>query len=101
MYGKTPPPPPPWYDYHALIICCLIALDKRPGVRSIGIGETLLRAIAKLVLREAGDQENTACGSLQLCVDIEAGIEGATRTVAQRRRDRTVSEPGGGSDEGS
>ena len=71
--------------YHALMACCLVALYKRPGVCPVGIGETLCRALAKLVMREAGDQAKTACGNLQLCAGLEAGIEGATHTVGQCR----------------
>ena len=51
----------------------------------MGIGETLRRALAKLVMREAGDQAKTACVKLQLCAGLEAGIEGATHAVGQRR----------------
>ena len=46
---------PPWAAYHALMACCLVALDKNQGVRPVGIGETLRQAQAKLVMREAGD----------------------------------------------
>ena len=56
--------------------CPLVAIDKRPGVRPVGIGETLRRALAKLVMRAAGDQAKTACGNLQLCAGLEAGVEG-------------------------
>ena len=55
---------PPWAAYRALMACRLVALDKRPGVRPVGIGETLFRALAKLVLRAAGDQAKTACGNI-------------------------------------
>ena len=62
----------------------------------MGIGETLRRALAKLVMRAAGDQAKTACGNLQLCAGLEAGIEGATHAVGQRRlarvRERRVEE---------
>ena len=54
----------------------------------MGIGETLRRALAKFVMRAAGDQAKTACGNLQLCAGLKAGIEGATHTVGQRRLER-------------
>ena len=54
----------------------------------MGIGETLRRDLAKLVMRAAGDQAKTACGNLQLCEGLKAGIEGATHNVGQRRLDR-------------
>ena len=76
---------PTWDDYLSLMACCLVALDKRPRFRTVGIGETIRRALAKLVMRAAGDQAKTACGNLQLCAGLEAGIEGATHAVGQRR----------------
>ena len=51
----------------------------------MGIGETLRRALAKLVMRAAGDQAKTACGNLQLYAGLKAGIEGANHAVGQRR----------------
>ena len=72
---------PPWAAYLTLMTCRLVGLDKRPGVRPVVIGETLRRALAKLVMRAAGDQSKTACGNLQLCAGIKAGIEGAIHAV--------------------
>ena len=57
---------PPWAAYCALMACCLVAVDKHPGLRPMGIGETLHRALDKLVMRAASDQAKTACGNLQL-----------------------------------
>ena len=54
----------PWAAYCALMACRLVALDKRSRVRSVGIGETLQRALAKLVMRSAGEQAMTECGNL-------------------------------------
>ena len=51
----------------------------------MGIGEALCRAMAKLIMRAAGDQAHTVCGNLSLCAGLEAGIEGATHAVGQRR----------------
>ena len=79
---------PPWDVYRALMACCLMALDKRPRVRPVGIGETLRRALAKLVMRAAGDQAKTEFGNLQLCAGLEVGIEGATHDLGQRRIER-------------
>ena len=79
---------PPWAAHCALMACRLVALNKRSGVRPVGIGETLCRALAKLVMREAGDQSKKACGNLQLCAGLEASIEGATHSVGHRRLER-------------
>ena len=79
---------PPWSAYRALMACRLVALDKRPGVCSVGIGETLRRALAKLVIRAAGNQAKTASGHLQLCAGLEDSIVGANHAVGQRRLTR-------------
>ena len=68
--------------------CGIVALDKRPWVRPVGIGETLRRALSKLVMRAVGEQAKTACSNLQLCTGLEVGIEGATHAVGQRRVER-------------
>ena len=79
---------PPWAAYRALMACLLVALDKWPGVPPVSIGETLRRALDKLVIIAAEDQAKTACGNLQLCAGLEAGIEGATHDVGQRQLER-------------
>ena len=68
--------------------CRLVALDKRPGVLLTGIGETLRRSLAKLVITAAGDQAKTACGNLPLCAGLKAGTEGATHAVGKWRLER-------------
>ena len=72
---------PPRADFRAMMACRLLVPDKRPGVRPVGIGETLRWALAKLVMRAAGDQAKTACDNLELCAGLEAGIEGATHAM--------------------
>ena len=54
----------------------------------VGIGETLFRALAKLVMRAAGDQAKMECGNIQLCTVLEDGIEGATHAVGHKRLER-------------
>jgi hypothetical protein len=78
---------PPWAAYRATMACRLVALDKCPGTRPVGIGEIYRRLWAKLVLRKAGDQAKTVCGNLQLCAGLEAGIEGAVHAVRRRREE--------------
>ena len=72
---------PLWYSYRALMACRLVALDKRPGVRLTGIGETLCWALAKLFMRAAEDQAKMVCSNLQLCPGLKDVIEGAAHTV--------------------
>ena len=78
----------PWAAYHALMACRMVALDKRPGVRPVGIGETLCQALAKLVTRAARDQTKMARGNIHMCAGLEAGIKEATHTVKQKRLER-------------
>ena len=51
----------------------------------MGIGEALRQVLDKLVMRGAGDQAKTAWGNLQMCAGLEAGKEGVTHAVGQRR----------------
>ena len=55
----------------------------------MGIGKTLRRALAKLVMRAAGYQAKMVCANLQLCAGLEAGIEGATHAVGQQILERS------------
>ena len=84
---------PRWDAYRSMMVCFLVALDKRPGVRPVGIGETLCRAIIKLVVRAAGDKVKTACRRLELCAGLESGIERATHSVAQGWQENNLPVP--------
>jgi hypothetical protein len=72
---------PPWAAYRALMACRLVALDKSPGVRPVGIGEIYRRLLAKCVLMVVGHQATTAAGNLNLCAGLPAGIEGAVHAM--------------------
>ena len=39
---------PPWVAYSAFMSCRLIVLDKQPGVRPFGVGETGRRILTRL-----------------------------------------------------
>ena len=64
-----------------LLACRLIALDKSPGVRPIGIGDTARRIIAKAVLSVVRSDVQDASGCLQLCGGQISGIEAAVHAV--------------------
>ena len=59
----------------------LIALDKHPGTRPVGVGETWRRMMAKCLLRVAGPEAKAACGTTQLAGGVEVGIEGAIHAM--------------------
>ena len=64
-----------------LMACRLIALDKNPGVRPIGIGDTARRIIAKSILNITRQDIQDAAGSLQLCAGQISGTEAAVHAV--------------------
>ena len=65
----------------SLLACRLIALDKNPRVRPIGIGETARRIIAKAVLGVTRPDIQEATGSVQLCAGQTAGVESTVHAV--------------------
>ena len=82
---------PPWAAYRAMRQGRLVALDKNPGVRPVGIGECWIRAVSKLVLADCGKEGKAACGSIQLCAGLEAGIEGAIHSIRKwTTKDRSM-----------
>uniref|UniRef100_A0A1X7TIP9 Reverse transcriptase domain-containing protein n=1 Tax=Amphimedon queenslandica TaxID=400682 RepID=A0A1X7TIP9_AMPQE len=59
----------------------LIAIDKLPGVRPIGIGEVVRRIIGKAVLSVVGRDILEVTGSDQLCAGQPGGCEAAVHAV--------------------
>ena len=66
-----------------LLACRLIALDKNPGVRPIGVCETARRIIAKAILLVTRGDIQEAAGPLQLCAGQIAGAEAAVHATRE------------------
>ena len=66
---------------HALIGCRLIPLDKKPGVRPIGVCETTRRIIGKTIASVLRHEIRAAAGPLQMCAGQPAGCEAATHAL--------------------
>ena len=64
-----------------LVACRLIALDKNPGVRPIGVCETVRRIISKAALNVVKNDILTVVGALQLCAGQDAGCEVAVYSM--------------------
>ena len=63
--------------------CRLIALNKSPGIRPIGVGETSRRIIGKAILSALMPDIQESAGSLQLCASQQAGCEVAVHAMRQ------------------
>ena len=76
-----------------LLACRLIALNKNPGVRPIGVGDVARRIIAKAIIQLAKEDIQHACGCQQLCggqmSGIEAGVH-ATREMFEEDEEQAM-----------
>jgi hypothetical protein len=61
----------------------LLAIDKNPGTRPIGIGEVSRRIIGKSITRLLKPDIMEAAGVTQLCAGQESGIEAAIHAITQ------------------
>ena len=65
----------------AYVACKLIPLNKNPGIRPIGVGETLRRIIGKAIGWVLKDEIQDAAGPLQVATGLESGAEAAIHAM--------------------
>ena len=65
----------------SLMACRLIALNKNPGVRPIGVAETLRRIIGKAIISTISEDLQIVAGCIQLCAGQVSGIEAAIHAM--------------------
>ena len=70
-------------NIEAYLSCRLIPLDKKPGVRPIGVGEVLRRIIGKAIIATIKPEILKSAGSLQLCAGQQVGCEAAVHAMNQ------------------
>ena len=70
-----------WIKTHALLASRLIALNKSPGVRPVGVGETTCRLFSKMTIDANGTEAAIAVGNKQSCIGSPNGIEAAVHTT--------------------
>ena len=79
-----------WLSIRALLANRLIALDKSPGIRPIGVGETLRRILGKTICLVSRDDVESVCEVSQLCGGLKCGIESAIHTANDLFQDNDV-----------
>ena len=67
----------------AFTACRLIALDKFPLVRPIGVSEVARRILGKAILTVIGGDVQQVAGTIQLCAGQETGSEAAIHAICQ------------------
>ena len=72
---------PEYAMFRAANITRLVALDKEPGVRPVGIGEIWMRLFAHCVHDVMKKDATRECANVQLCIGLRSGIEGILHSV--------------------
>ena len=69
------------------IACRLVPLDKKPGVRPVGIGEVLRRIIGKAVMTVVQKDMAQCTAPIQVCAGLPGGVEAAVHAAKEAIRE--------------
>ncbi len=72
---------PPYTPYQAVNTVCAIALDKSPGVWSLGVGEVWMRLWSDCSHMKTKAAATSACRNTQLCAGLQSEIEANLHAV--------------------
>ena len=72
---------PSWAAYRSFMSVRLIGLDKHPGVQPVEVRETWQIMVVKCVLKVTCQEVKEDCMTDQLCILVEAGIEGVIHVM--------------------
>ena len=67
----------------AYVSCRLLALDKNPGIRPIGVGEVLRRIVGKTISFHCKNEIKDSTGPLQTCAGHGSGAESAIHAMRE------------------
>ena len=73
---------PPWVAYWDLVSGRLIALDKQPGIRPVGVGENWRPLMAKYVPWVTGDVAKVELRTEQLVGGVNLALKGGNMLCA-------------------
>ena len=74
-------------DLSTYTACCLIPLNKSPGIRPIEVGEVCRRIIGKVIIKYAKADIHKAVGPLQLCEGFKSGCMAAFHAMSKIYKD--------------
>ena len=72
---------PDYALYRAATITRLVALNKEPGVRPVGIGDIFMRLWSHCVHTATKPEATSQCAEVQLCCGLRSGIEANLHAV--------------------
>lgn len=71
----------PFRDIRALVTSRIVPLDKKPGVRPIGVGNAVRRLLGKAMAELTGSDLEPVCGTDQLCIRLPGAVEGSIHAM--------------------